>query len=289
MLLQVIFSGIVVGCLYALAGMGLVIIFKVSEIVNFSQGDMTTMVMFVASTLLVALGFHYAWVLLMLVLFAMALALVIERGIVQHLYKKPVLDIIIATLGIGLVINGICGWVWGYNIRNVPTIVSGKAIQFGNLYFAKNDLLIVAIATFFMIAFYLFFEKSHFGMIMRATCISRESARLMGVNVGIVYAISWGIAGLLSAIAGILISPITYLDVHSIDSFMIKAFAALVLGGFTSLFGVVIGGLVLGISSNLLAAYISTELKSTYIFLLMLVILVIRPSGLFGQISRKRV
>jgi branched-chain amino acid transport system permease protein len=200
-----------------------------------------------------------------------------------------VLDIIIATFGIGLVINGICGWIWGYNVRNLPTLLSGSTIELGNMYFAKNDLLILAIATFLMIALFLFFERSHFGMIMRATCINRESAKLMGVNVGIVYAISWGIAGLLSAIAGLLISPITYLDVHSIGSFMIKAFAALVLGGFKSLFGVVIGGLVLGISSNLLAAYVSTELKSTYIFLLMLVILVVRPSGLFGEISRKRV
>jgi branched-chain amino acid transport system permease protein len=285
----VIFSGIVVGCLYALAGMGLVIIFKVSEIVNFSQGDMTTVVMFVAYTLLVGLGVHPVWCLFIVMLFSIGLGLLIERGVVRYLYKKETLDIVIATLGIGLVINGICGWIWGFNVKNLPTLLREGGFGVGSMYFGYNDLSIVGIAAFLMVAFYLFFEKSRFGMIMRATCSNRQSARLMGVNISAVYAISWGIAGLLSAVAGLLISPITYLDIHSLGSFMIKAFAALVLGGFKSIFGVVVGGLVLGVTSNILAAYVSTELKSTYIFVLMILILVIRPSGLFGEISAKRV
>ncbi len=277
------------GCLYALAGMGLVIIFKVSEIVNFSQGDMTTVVMFVAFTLLVGLGVPPVWCLFIVILFSIGLGLFIERGVVRYLYKKDSLDVVIATLGIGLVLNGICGWIWGFNVKNLPTLLKDGGVGVGSMYFGYNDLLIVGIAAFLMIAFYLFFEKSHFGMVMRATCTNRQSARLMGVNINAVYAISWGIAGLLSAVAGLLISPITYLDIHSLGSFMIKAFAALVLGGFKSLFGVVVGGLVLGVTSNILAAYVSTELKSTYIFVLMLFILVIRPSGLFGDISSRRV
>jgi branched-chain amino acid transport system permease protein len=232
---------------------------------------------------------HYGAVLLIVVLIAMGFGLAIERGIVRFLYKKSPLDIIIATLGIGLVFNGICGWIWGYDVRNLPTLLTGGAFEFAGVFVGKADLLILCTAFFLMVALYLFFERSHLGMIMRATCTNSQAAKLMGVNTGFVYAISWGIAGLMSAVAGLLISPLTYLDLHSVGSFMIKAFTALVLGGFTSLGGVVVGGLVLGVSSNLLAAYVSTELKSTYIFLLMIIILVIRPSGLFGKASRKRV
>lgn len=289
MFLQVIFSGIVVGCLYALVGIGLVIIFKVSEVVNFAQGDMTTVGMFIAYTLLVSLELNYAAVLLIIIIIAMSLGLAIERGIVKFLYKKPPLDIIVGTLGIGLVFNGVCGWVWGYNVLNLPTLLSQSTFEVAGIYMGDNDLLILCTTVFLISILYLFFEKSHFGMIMKATCINRQAASLMGVNTGFVYALSWGISGLLSAVAGLLISPLTYLDVHSVSSFMIKAFAALVLGGFTSFKGVIVGGLVLGVSSNLLAAYVSTELKSTYIFFLMLIILVIKPSGLFGKPSIKRV
>jgi len=289
MLLQNIFIGIYVGSLYALGGLCFVIIFKTSEIINFAQADMTMLSMFVAFFLLESLNLPYYAVFFFTIVFAGLLAGFIQNTLVRSMAGKPHLSIIIAIFGVALIINSLTGWIWGPSTRALPAPYATAITKVGNFTVYGSDLLAIIVAFFFMTALYLFLEKTRFGMAMRATFQNRDAARIMGVPTHIIDAVSWIISGILMGVAGLFITPLVYLDLTSISEFMIKVFAAIILGGMNSFIGAVLGGLILGVSSNLVAFYISTELKSTFIFFIMITVLFIRPTGLFGKKEIKKI
>lgn len=290
MLTQILLTGLVVGSLYALAGVGLVVIYKTSEIINFAQGDTATLTTFVAFTLLIAGGLPYPAVLV-LVLIAGAVAGILIYGVAVRpiVARRSPLDVVVTTLGVAMILNGVAAWIWGYSTQNIPSPIRGSGIRIGAASLGADDLLTVGVSVLAILVFLLFFRFTRLGLAMQAVSQNPSAAQLMGVDLHRIHGVSWGLGGVLAAMAGLFVAPTTYLDVTSINGFMIKSFAAVVLGGFTSFAGAILGGLVLGVASNLVAGYFSTDLKTTLVFVLMLVILAIRPAGLLGHVPTRRV
>jgi len=285
---QQVVSGLSAGCLYALAALGLVLIYRTMDIVNFAHGEMAMVSTFMAHTLLVRLGLSYIPAALGAIIFAFIFGMAVERVFLRPIQGGPLISLMIMTLGLFMVFNGAAGWVWGFDPVSFPRAVSGRPIWLGDLIITRDSILVLAVTIAMALALYVVLRFTMAGIAIRATSQNSRAARLMGVPVPKVYALTWGISAVLGAVAGILIAPTTFLSPSMMAEVQIKAFTAAVLGGFSSLPGAVVGGLLLGVLENLVAGYISTELKSTFAFAL-IVVLFIRPSGLLGTPPKRKV
>lgn len=286
---QQVVSGLAAGCLYALAALGLVLIYRTMDIVNFAHGEMAMVSTFMAHTFLVRLGFSYIPAALGALIFAFIFGMAVERIFLRPIQGGPLISLMIMTLGLFMVLNGAAGWVWGFDPVSFPRAVQGRPIWIGGLIITRDSILVLAVTIAMALALYLVLRFTMAGIAIRATSQNSRAARLMGVPVPKVYALTWGISAVLGAVAGILIAPTTFLSPSMMAEVQIKAFTAAVLGGFSSLPGAVVGGLLLGVLENLVAGYISTELKSTFAFALIVVVLFIRPSGLLGTPPKRKV
>ncbi len=286
---QQVVSGLSAGCLYALAALGLVLIYRTMDIVNFAHGEMAMVSTFMAHTLLVRLGLSYIPAALGAIIFAFIFGMAVERIFLRPIQGGPLISLMIMTLGLFMVFNGAAGWVWGFDPVSFPRAVSGRPIWLGDLIITRDSILVLAVTIAMALALYVVLRFTMAGIAIRATSQNSRAARLMGVPVPRVYALTWGISAVLGAVAGILIAPTTFLSPSMMAEVQIKAFTAAVLGGFSSLPGAVVGGLLLGVLENLVAGYISTELKSTFAFALIVVVLFIRPSGLLGTPPKRKV
>ena len=286
---QQVVSGLAAGCLYALAALGLVLIYRTMDIVNFAHGEMAMVSTFMAHTFLVRLGFSYIPAALCALIFAFIFGMAVERIFLRPIQGGPLISLMIMTLGLFMVLNGAAGWVWGFDPVSFPRAVQGRPIWIADLIITRDSILVLAVTIAMALALYLVLRFTMAGIAIRATSQNSRAARLMGVPVPKVYALTWGISAVLGAVAGILIAPTTFLSPSMMAEVQIKAFTAAVLGGFSSLPGAVVGGLLLGVLENLVAGYISTELKSTFAFALIVVVLFIRPSGLLGTPPKRKV
>jgi len=286
---QQVVSGLSAGCLYALAALGLVLIYRTMDIVNFAHGEMAMVSTFMAHTLLVRLGLSYIPAALGAIIFAFIFGMAVERIFLRPIQGGPLISLMIMTLGLFMVFNGAAGWVWGFDPVSFPRAVSGRPIWLGDLIITRDSILVLAVTIAMALALYVVLRFTMAGIAIRATSQNSRAARLMGVPVPKVYALTWGISAVLGAVAGILIAPTTFLSPSMMAEVQIKAFTAAVLGGFSSLPGAVVGGLLLGVLENLVAGYISTELKSTFAFALIVAVLFIRPSGLLGTPPKRKV
>lgn len=288
-LIQQIISGLSTGCLYALTALGLVLIFKTTDVVNFAQGEMAMFSTFIAFALLMTVGLPFWGAFTGALLAAALLGMTLERVFIRPLQKTSHLHVLIMTIGLMMVINGVAGWIWGFEPNNFPTTLSGEPINLGELVITLPDIMNLMVTCIIMMVFYLVFKYSLVGIAMRAVAENRLAARLMGVKVNRILSFTWAVGAILAGVAGILIAPITFLDLNMMSEVLIKAFTAAVLGGFNSLPGAVVGGLLLGVLENIVAGYISTELKSAFAFALIVAVLCIRPMGLLGTVERKKV
>lgn len=286
---QQVASGLSAGCLYALAALGLVLIYRTMEIVNFAHGEMAMISTFVAYTLLVRVGLPYVLAMLVALAFAFIFGMAIERVFLRPIQEGPLVSMMIMTLGLFMVFNGAAGWVWGFDPVSFPYAVRGRPVFIGDIIVTRDSLLVLAVTVIMAGALYIALRFTMAGIAIRATSQNPRAARLMGVPVPKVYSLTWGMSAVLGAVAGVLIAPTTFLSPSMMAEVQIKAFTAAVLGGFSSLPGAVVGGLLLGVLENLVAGYISTQLKSTFAFALIVVVLLIRPSGIMGTTERRKV
>jgi branched-chain amino acid transport system permease protein len=286
---QVIISGLITGCLYSLAALGLVLIFKTSDIVNFSQGEMAMFNTFIAFTMLRAFGLPYFAAMLLTVVFAAFMGFVIQRVVIKPLQGAPLVSSMIATLGLIMILNGVAGNLFGFETKQFPKMFEGKNIQIAGVSVDPNSLLTIVITLLIMGALFYFFKYTMTGLALRAASENPEAAKLMGVSVNRVVTLTWVISAVLSAVAGMLIAPTTFLDINMMADVHLKSFSAAVLGGFNTFVGPVAGGFILGVSENLFGKYISIEWKTVFAFALIIVMLIIRPNGLLGTKYRKKV
>lgn len=290
MLAQLIVSGLAAGSLYALVALGIVMIYKTSDVLSFAQGEITMVNTFFAYSLLefYKLSFWVAFPLT--ILFAWVLGMALEYIFLRPAENPTILGLIVITLGFDLILYGVAGWIWGYDSTSFPSPFSDfVTYRFAGVVVSQVNLAIFTTALLLMLALFAFFRFSKTGIAMRAVAQNHIAARVMGIRAKRINAIAWAISSVLGAVAGVLIAPITFLDINMGLNPALKAFTAAVLGGMTSMPGAVIGGLTLGVIENLVGGYISPELKVSVAFFVIILVLCIRPRGLLGRHYRRRV
>lgn len=286
---QQIISGLATGSIYALGAFGLVLIFKTMDTVNFAQGKMAMVTAFVAWTCVNTFHMSY-WMAFLAALAVGALM----GGLIERVFLRPVqgsspLTLIIISLGLVMILEGVAGWIFGFDTKTLPEAIKGEPLTILMARISPHNLLIIGVTLAIMVGIFLFFKYTMAGIAIRATAQDITTSYLMGINVSRIFSTTWIVSAMLGAVAGILISPVTFVSTTMMDEIQLKAFSAAVLGGFTSLGGAVLGGLILGVLENLVAGYISPEFKASFAFGLIILILWIKPSGLLGTVQRKKV
>jgi branched-chain amino acid transport system permease protein len=289
-LAQLIVSGLAAGALYGLLALGLVMIYKTSDVLSFAQGSIAMVNTFVAFSLIETYHVPFWPAFFLTVAFAWCLGVVLELVFLRPAKDPTLLGLIIITLGFDLILYGLAGWTWGYDTTSFPSPFSDfKAYGLGIVVVSEVNLWIFVVGVGLTGLLFAFFRFTRLGVAMRAVAQNRTASRIMGVRIKRIDAMTWGIASVLGAVAGVLIAPITFLDINMGLNPGLKAFTAAVLGGMTSLPGAVVGGLLLGVIENLVGAYISPELKVSVAFFVIVAVLCVRPAGLFGREYRRRV
>ena len=284
-------SGLATGCVYALVALGFVLIYKATDVVNFAQGNMAMFSTYLAWSFLQA-GLPYWVTFALTVIIAFVGGLLIERIVIRPVEGAPILTIVIVTLGLLVICNSIAGWVWTYLQKPFPSPFPREPIRVGNVVFGAHDLGEIGVTLVMLALLFAFFRFTPLGLAMRAAAQNPVSSRLAGIRVSWMLALGWGLAAVFGAVAGLMVAPILTLDPNMMGGIQIYAFAAATLGGFTSPVGAVVGGFMVGIVENLVGTYVSfigTELKLTVALAMIIIVLLVKPSGLFGRTHTRRV
>lgn len=282
MIAQIIVSGIIFGCIYGLAALGMVLIYKTSDIVNFAQGEMAMVITFIGFMFISKYELPY------IASFGLALLIAALLGaIVYILFLKPIqsstpISLIVLTLGLYMIFHGLAGLIWGHSPTSFPKALEGSPYQIGNVFITPNEIFVVVFTICLMLLLFALFRFTKIGLAMRAAAQDMMASELMGIKVTRVFILTWALGSLLGGVAGMLIAPTTFLHPSMMAEVLIMSFAAAVLGGFVSLPGAVIGGAIIGVFGNLVSYFIGSELRIVFVFLLIIVVLIIRPTGLFG-------
>jgi len=286
-LVHVVVSGLATGCIYALVALSLVIVYNATRTVNFSQGEMLMVSAFTAWSAQHG-GLPLPLALVAGIAAGGLLALLIERAIIRRAVAATHWDVLIITLGLSLVLRAAAGLVWTNEELPFPALFSNRPIAVGPVRLAPVSLGVIAASLILMVALVALFRATRFGRAMRAVAQNQTAARLVGIGVERVYSGAWVLAALVGGIAGVLIAPLTFLSTK-MGLVAINGFTAAVLGGFGSLPGAVVGGMLLGVIENLAPLYLPTGIRYSVPFLVMIAILVARPRGLFGRVERRKV
>ena len=287
-LLQVLITGLGQGCLYGLIALGFVLIYKATEIVNFSQGDLLMLGAFFAVTYIGILGLPY-WLGFLLTIISMAVfGYMLDMLVIRSMIGESQFSVIILTISIGFILRAVAGGIWGSDILSLETPYSGKMADIAGLIIGQDYLVVIAGTIVLSVILFLFFRFSRLGIAMQAASQNQLAAYYMGIPVKRVFSLIWAISALVAAVAGTLMAPISLVD-PQMGFIGIKAFAAAVIGGFGSLPGALIGGLIIGSSEQLAGTYLPTGFQEITAYLIMFLVLTLRPQGLFAQIQQKKV
>jgi branched-chain amino acid transport system permease protein len=286
-----VINGIQQGAIYAALALALVLIFRSTSLLNFAQGEMAMFSTFIA-WILADNGFPVVFAILAAMAVSVVGGAIIERTLIRPVGSDNVLAIVIVTIGIFIATNALAGWIYGTDGRVFPRIFPNESlVTFGDVTVTKETTGIVAILLVVVGLLYLMFQHTKVGLAMRAVASNAESAQLVGIRVGRILMLGWGLAAALGALAGALAAPQLNLSLNLMQGLLIYAFAAATLGGFDSPLGAVVGGLIVGVTQALAGQYIDFfngfELGSA--FLLILIVLLVRPQGLFGRAVVTRV
>jgi ABC-type branched-subunit amino acid transport system ATPase component/ABC-type branched-subunit amino acid transport system permease subunit len=282
-MLSVVISGVITGLLYALAGQAKVVVYRTTKVLNFGIAGQGVIVAYVAYEMLTA-GISYWIVFPVAILLGGILGGVLERLIIYPLRRQPVLTIAVSTLGILLLLEGIAGWIWGFSPKALtPAFADAGTLRMGEFAMSANQIFILVVSVVATAMLLYLIEKTKLGLGMRATSSGPLTASILGVNVSTMRFNSWVIGGAYGALAALLVTPLTYLSPTGFIAFILSAIAAIVVGGFTNIVGVVVGAILFGIGSNLIVTYVDNGLISTFTFVVVALVLLFKPHGLFGR------
>jgi branched-chain amino acid transport system permease protein len=282
--LQQVMAGLASGAIYACMALAVVMIYQAIDHLNFAQGEMAMFSTFIAWQLL-QWGVPYWGAFVIVVLVSFVGGVLIERVLFRPLHHAPVLAQIVAFIALFSILNSSAGEIWNFTIKEFPTPF-GRGPFLGSHLISTHDVGMIAITGVILALLYLFFRGSRLGLAMRAAAANPESARLVGIRVGWMIALGWGMSAAIGAVAGMLIAPVVYLEPNMMLGVLLYGFAGAVLGGMTSPGGAVLGGSAVGIIENLAGAFIpyfGRELKLTIALIVIVAVLLVRPSGVFGR------
>jgi branched-chain amino acid transport system permease protein len=290
MIANLIVGGIAAGCLYAMVGIAIVIVLNITDIANFAQGEMAMVTTFFAYWLFDSVGLPWWEAVSIAILFGLVQGIVIQQVVIRPLMGSPVLSAIIATLGLNIVLNSVAGLIWGHQTYTFPSPFAFSApFMIGTVPVSVDSVVNICAGLAIVIAMTLFLRFTWTGLGLRAASQNPTVARMMGVSISRSSAIAWGLGGLVGGIAGILVAPSLFLDTNLMGALLIKAFAGGVLGGLNSLIGVFLGCLALGVTENLVGAYVSPAFGEAITFIIIIAVLIVRPEGIFGRVRARKV
>ncbi|MDY6881770.1 MAG: branched-chain amino acid ABC transporter permease [Desulfatiglans sp.] len=290
MFFQLFLSGLSFGSLYALIALAMVIIYKTSEVPNFGQGEMAMLSTFVAYALLETYSQSFAVSFIGALAFAGLLGAFLEFVFLRRAKEPNILSLILITLGFQMILYGFASWKWGADQRDLPFPVSDfDVLTIGPAFVSYLNIVTILISLILMLILFLFFKYTKIGIAMKATQQNAMAARINGIRTNRILSLTWALSSVIGAVAGILLAPIATLDPNLMLDPLLKGFAAAVLGGMTTLVGAVLGGFMLGIIENLFGGYVSLEFKSIVSFLVIVLVLCFKPSGLFARHYVKKV
>jgi len=290
--LQLVIQGLAVGSVYALVALGFVLIYKASSVINFAQGELLMVGAYVCLALLTTFQVPFWAAFLLTMAISITLALLIERLVLRPMIGEPAISIIMITIGLSLVLKSSIAAIWGVEINVFPSIFPETPLKVGEIIVSQVYIFTFLASMVFLVLFALFFKYSRMGIAMRATANSNQVALSMGISVKKVFAISWCVAAVVSAVGGILIGNINGVNI-TLSSVGLKVFPAVILGGLDSIPGAVLGGLIIGVLENLSGGYLDQffggGIKEVAPFVVLVIILMIKPYGLFGTEEIERV
>lgn len=283
-----VIAGLVTGGIYASVALALVMIYQSTHQVNFAQGEMAMFSTYIAWSLINA-GQPYWLAFTLTVLISFVGGVAVERLIIRPVENAPVLSVVVVFVGLLVIFNSVAGWIFTYTIKSFPSPFPSRPL-FDIHYVSPHGLGAIGVTLFVLALLYVFFRYTPLGLAMRAAAQNAASARLVGIRVGWMLALGWGLAAAIGAVAGMMVAPIVYLDPSMMSGVLLYAFAAALLGGIDSPGGAVLGGLIVGVLENLVATFvIGTDLKLGFALALIVGVLTVKPAGLFGRTRVARV
>lgn len=288
--LQLFIQGLSVGFLYALAALGFVMIFKSSSVLNFAHGDLLAIGAFIFLVFSVWLKLPIWTAFLLTLVGSFALGFIIERLFLRPLIGEALIEVIMLTVGLAAMFKGLMLFIFGGNIFNYPDFLpKNLSIQWGSIQIVPVYMASFIIGIIFLSIFGFFFKYSSQGIYMRSVADNQPAALSLGVHVRRVFALSWAIAALVCAISGIILGIMSGINVHNLSHMGLKVFPVVILGGLESIGGAIIGGLIIGLLETFTGGYISTSLKEVVPYIVLVLILLVKPYGLFGLVEIERV
>jgi branched-chain amino acid transport system permease protein len=285
--LHQVLSGLATGGIYASLALALVMIYQSTHHINFAQGEMAMFSTYLAWTLIDG-GMSWWLAFVITVGASFAAGMLIERVLIRPVEHAPLLTVVIVFIGLLVIFNSVAGWIFSYTIKSFPSPFPAQAV-FGGL-MSAHELGAIGVTLLVLVLLFLFFRYTPLGLAMRAVAQNPISSRLAGIRVGWMLALGWGLAAAIGAIAGMMVAPIIYLDPNMMSGVLLYAFAAALLGGIDNPAGAVVGGFIVGVVENVMGAFvIGTELKLTVALVVIIVVLLVKPTGLFGRVFVTRV
>lgn len=286
--LHQVLAGLATGGIYASVALALVMIYQATHHVNFAQGEMAMFSTYIAWALIQA-GLPYWVAFFVTIVLAFLIGAGIERFIIRRTENAPVLATVVVFIGLLVIFNSIAGWIWTYTIKPFPSPFP-KDAWYGSDFMSPHEVGSIFITLIVLSILFVFFRYTSLGLAMRAAAQNPISSKLVGIRVGWMLALGWGLAGAIGAIAGMMVAPIVYLDPNMMAGILLYAFAGALVGGIDNPLGAVIGGFIVGVLENVLGAFvIGNELKLSVALVLIVGVLIVKPSGLFGKVTVTRV
>jgi branched-chain amino acid transport system permease protein len=289
---QQVVAGLATGSIFASLALALVLIHRATGVINFAQGEMAMFTTYIAWTLTANHGWSYWPAFAATLVFAFVLGVGLQRVVIRPIERAPILTTVIVTIGLVLIFNGLAGLIWSAEVRAFPSPFPNDTWEIGDVAISQQDVGTLAVVLVMVTVLWAFFQFTKTGLALRASALNPDASRLVGVRVGWMLAIGWGFAAVLGAVAGMMTAPTVFLDPNMMQAVLIYAFAAAVLGGIDSPFGAVAGGLMLGVGLNLIGTYVDfvgAGLRLPVALLIILVVLLVKPAGLFGKPVTRRV
>lgn len=283
-----VLAGLAAGGIYASVALALVMIHQATHLLNFAQGEMAMFCTYIAWALINA-GVPYWGAFVLTLMFAFVLGAAIQHLVLRHIKTQSVLAMVIVFIGLLVIFNSVAGWIFTYTIKTFPSPFPKKPL-FGQKFLSSHELGAIGVTLIVLVLLWAFFRFTALGLAMRAAAQNPVSSRLVGIRVGGMLLLGWGLAATVGAVAGMMVAPIVFLDPNMMSSVLLYAFAAALIGGIDSPGGAVLGGFLVGVLENVLGAYVvGNELKLAVALVLIIGVLLVKPSGLFGSVQVTRV
>jgi branched-chain amino acid transport system permease protein len=295
--LQLVFAGIALGCIYALIGLGFSIIFKASEVINFAQGELLLVGAYIVSGGVFVWHLPFLLALVLGIAITVLIGLLFERFLLRRMLGRPPFTLLMMTIGLDIILLTSVIVIWGSQpLPAASPFGVSSGFNLGGVHFATNDLWTIGITVVLCALLFAFFRFTKYGLAMRATALDQEAALAVGINIRRVYALAWGMAAGIATLGGVFLAIGSFTITPTLGSIALLAFPAIILGGLDSVSGAVVGGLVIGLALDLTAGYesnLATVLGAGFHdimpYLLMILVLLIRPYGLFGSRKVERI